>query len=155
MFNVYDPDHVSFSDTTKYPSSNFTGSKLFSYKRNNNASPDTVLNFGLTYQNFSTLGDIVFENNFDKDTFQYTKSTGNVNVIVRSGHVHQFDADGNRTLYNGWTKVLDPSFQYQIVSVGFMTRYGYVELTNTASSLGNAGDYLGKVAVTSANVSFS
>ena len=39
--------------------------------------------------------------------------------------------------------------------VGFMTRYGYVELTNTASSLGNAGDYLGKVAITTANVSFS
>ena len=116
LFDIFDPNHVSFSDITKYPSSNFTGCKLFSYKRNNNASPDSVLGFGLTYQNFSTLGDIVFENNFDSDLFQYTKSTGNVNVIVRSGHVHQFDADGNRTLYNGWTKVLDPSFQYQIVS---------------------------------------
>jgi len=28
-----------------------------------------------------------------------------------------------------------------------MTRYGYVELTNTASSLGNAQDYLGTVTV--------
>jgi hypothetical protein len=28
-----------------------------------------------------------------------------------------------------------------------MTRYGYVELTNTASSLGNAADYLGKIAM--------
>ena len=28
-----------------------------------------------------------------------------------------------------------------------MTRYGYVELTNTASSLGNAGDYLGEIAM--------
>jgi hypothetical protein len=36
-----------------------------------------------------------------------------------------------------------------------MTRYGYVELTNTASSLGNAADYLGKVAVTTANLKFS
>ena len=36
-----------------------------------------------------------------------------------------------------------------------MTRYGYVELTNTASSLGNAADYLSKVAITNANVSFS
>ena len=49
--------------------------------------------------------------------------------------------------------VLDPDTFEPVV--GFMTRYGYVELTNTASSLGNAGDYLGKVAVTSANVSFS
>jgi hypothetical protein len=49
--------------------------------------------------------------------------------------------------------VLDPSTFEPVVS--FMTRYGYVELTNTASSLGNAGDYLGTVAVTTANLKFA
>ena len=49
--------------------------------------------------------------------------------------------------------VLDPGTFEPVVS--FMTRYGYVELTNTASSLGNAADYLGRVSITSANVSFS
>jgi len=49
--------------------------------------------------------------------------------------------------------VLDPGTFEPVVS--FMTRYGYVELTNTASSLGNAADYLGKVAITNGNVSFS
>ena len=49
--------------------------------------------------------------------------------------------------------VLDPSTFEPVVS--FMTRYGYVELTNTASSLGNAADYLGKVAVTSSNLRFA
>ena len=48
--------------------------------------------------------------------------------------------------------VLDPSTFEPVV--GFLTRYGYVELSNTASSLGNAADYLGKVSITSANVSF-
>jgi len=48
--------------------------------------------------------------------------------------------------------VLDPATFEPVV--GFLTRYGYVELTNTASSLGNASDYLGKVAITSATVSF-
>jgi hypothetical protein len=47
--------------------------------------------------------------------------------------------------------VLDPGTFEPVVS--FMTRYGYVELTNTASSLGNAADYLGTVAVS--NVTFS
>jgi len=46
--------------------------------------------------------------------------------------------------------VLDPSTFEPVVS--FMTRYGYVELTNTASSLGNAGDYVGEIDV--ANLSF-
>ena len=48
--------------------------------------------------------------------------------------------------------VLDPATFEPVV--GFLTRYGYVELSNTASSLGNAADYLGKVAIISDNVSF-
>ena len=49
--------------------------------------------------------------------------------------------------------VLDPATFEPTVS--FMTRYGYVELNNTASSLGNAADYLSKVGMTNyANVSF-
>ena len=46
--------------------------------------------------------------------------------------------------------VLDPSTFEPVV--GFMTRYGYVELSNTASSLGNAADYLEEVGVS--NLSF-
>ena len=42
--------------------------------------------------------------------------------------------------------VLDPGTFEPVVS--FMTRYGYVELSNTASSLGNAADYLGEISVT-------
>ena len=51
--------------------------------------------------------------------------------------------------------VLDPSTFEPVVS--FMTRYGYIELSNVASSLGNAADYLGKVDMSTniANVSFS
>jgi hypothetical protein len=46
--------------------------------------------------------------------------------------------------------VLDPSTFEPVVS--FMTRYGYVELTNTASSFGNASDYVGEIAIQ--NVTF-
>jgi len=49
--------------------------------------------------------------------------------------------------------VLDPSTFEPTVS--FMTRYGYVELSNTASSLGNAADYLETVEVNAGNLSFS
>jgi hypothetical protein len=45
--------------------------------------------------------------------------------------------------------VLDPSTFEPVVS--FLTRYGYVELTSTSSSLGNAADYLGKVTVAQAS----
>ena len=42
--------------------------------------------------------------------------------------------------------VLDPATFEPVV--GFMTRYGYVELTNSASSFGNAADYLEEITVT-------
>ena len=48
--------------------------------------------------------------------------------------------------------VLDPGTFEPTVS--FMTRYGYVELTNVASSLGNAADYLAKIAITPADLKF-
>ncbi len=46
--------------------------------------------------------------------------------------------------------VVDPATFEPVVS--FMTRYGYVELNNTASSLGNAADYVSKIAIS--NLSF-
>jgi hypothetical protein len=48
--------------------------------------------------------------------------------------------------------VLDPATFEPVV--GFLTRYGYVQLNNTASSLGNAADYLAKVSINSNTVSF-
>jgi hypothetical protein len=48
--------------------------------------------------------------------------------------------------------VIDPNTFEPVVS--FMTRYGYLELTNTASSLGNAADYLGLVGINTANLKF-
>ena len=46
--------------------------------------------------------------------------------------------------------VMDPNSFEPVVS--FMTRYGYKELTNTASSLGNAADYVDHLSLS--NVSF-
>jgi len=48
--------------------------------------------------------------------------------------------------------VIDPQTFEPVVS--FMTRYGYVELTNSANSLGNAADYLGLVGVNIGTLSF-
>ena len=101
-----------------------------------------------------------------------TKMVGTLNNAMRV-YVNTYAADDSAVLigYKGSSEsdaaafycpyiplmssgvVLDPATFEPTVS--FMTRYGYVELTNTASTLGNAADYLGKVAITSSNVSFS
>lgn len=48
--------------------------------------------------------------------------------------------------------VMDPSTFEPVVQ--FMTRYGYLELTNSANSLGNAADFLSSVGINSANLKF-
>ena len=100
-----------------------------------------------------------------------TKFVGTLNGAMRV-YVDAYASDGTAVLvgYKGASEadapafycpyiplmssgvVLDPSTFEPVV--GFLTRYGYVELTNTASSLGNAADYVGLVAVTSGNLKF-
>ena len=48
--------------------------------------------------------------------------------------------------------IIDPNTFEPVVS--FMTRYGYLELSNTASSLGNAADYVAGIGINSAHLSF-
>jgi hypothetical protein len=87
----------------------------------------------------------------------YMTDVGNDNNQVLIGYKGSSEADA-AAFYCPYIPlmssgvVLDPATFEPVV--GFLTRYGYVELSNTASSLGNAADYLGKVAITAANVSF-
>jgi len=118
LFDVFDGSHNSLSNTTVYPDSTFTGTKLFSYRRDNNAAGDSVLDFGLSYKNFNNIGDIVFDNNFITDTFTYTNpsTAKTTSVIVKSGHAHTFDYNtGSRRIENGWRKINTESKQFQIV----------------------------------------
>jgi len=87
----------------------------------------------------------------------YVDSYANTGTAVLIGYKGSSEADA-AAFYCPYVPlmssgvVLDPATFEPVV--GFMTRYGYVELTNTASSLGNAGDYLGKIGITSATLSF-
>ena len=98
-----------------------------------------------------------------------TKFVGTLNGSIKV-FVDNYAADGTKVLvgYKGSSEtdapafycpyiplmstgpVMDPSTFEPVVS--FMTRYGYKELTNTASSLGNAADYVD--AITLSNVAF-
>ena len=100
-----------------------------------------------------------------------TKFVGTLNSTMRI-YVDQYAGDGEAVLlgYKGPTEtdaaayycpyiplmsvgpVMDPQTFEPVVS--FMTRYGYLELTNTANSFGNAADYLSKVGIDSATLKF-
>ena len=100
-----------------------------------------------------------------------TKFVGTLNSTMRV-YVDQYAADSESVLmgYKGPTEtdaaayycpyiplmstgpVMDPNTFEPVVS--FMTRYGYLELTNTANSFGNAADYMSKVAINSTSLKF-
>lgn len=100
-----------------------------------------------------------------------TKFVGTLNSTMRV-YVDQYAADNESVLigYKGQTEtdaaayycpyiplmstgpVMDPDTFEPVVS--FMTRYGYLELTNTANSFGNAADYLSKVGIDDVSLKF-
>jgi len=108
LFDVYDVDGVSYSDRTKYPSTNFVGSKLFSYAAGSGTA-DTVLGFPLRYLSLSNVGDIVFDNNLYQDTFTYTKDSVSTTKNISEGNVREYS---NRVSYVkeiGWQTAITKS----------------------------------------------
>jgi hypothetical protein len=108
LFNIYDSNGISFSNRAVYPSSNFTGSPLFSYAVGD-ANPDLILGFPLTYLSLTNIGDIVFDNNFYKDSFSYTVNSAGQTQALSTGFVRQYS---NRVTFDreiGWQTAVTPS----------------------------------------------
>lgn len=108
LFNVYDVDGVSLGNRVKYPSTNFTGSKLFSYAVGT-GTDDAVLGFPLKYLSLSNVGDIVFDNNLYSDEFTYTKDRVSSTELVSQGNVREYST---RTAYVkeiGWQRAAEKS----------------------------------------------
>ena len=110
-FDIFDNEGISFGDTTKYKSTNFDGTKLFSYGIGS-GNNDVELGFALKYKNFSNIGDIVFDNNYSIDEFEYDDNTKKIN----SGFVKITKSDRSTSYIDGWSKINTQSTQYQIVT---------------------------------------
>jgi len=67
LFDVFDKSGVSFGDTSVYRGT-FTGTRIFGYSVGTGA-PDSVLGFPLEYLNVNNVGDYLFTNYFQTDTF--------------------------------------------------------------------------------------
>jgi hypothetical protein len=89
FFDVFDENGVSFADQVSYPSSNFAGSKLFSYALGEGVT-DSVIGQPLKYLTINNVGDIVFDNNLNVDEFVYVKDTVSVTVPINDGVVRQY-----------------------------------------------------------------
>lgn len=109
LFNVYDADGISFGNKVTYPSTTFTGSKLFSYAEGSTGILDPILQFPLQYLNLNNVGDIVFENNLYKDTFLYVRDNVSTTQVISTGFPREY---ATRLLYDrllGWNTAITPT----------------------------------------------
>lgn len=103
LFDIVDESKYSYSNITQYPGSNFSGTKLFSYKVSTATTADSTLGFALSYKNIANIGDIVFNFNLLTDTFQYKISNDSQETLeVKNGYLVISDYAGNPTYSNGW-----------------------------------------------------
>jgi len=113
LFNIYDVDGISFGNSTKYQSTNFAGSKLFSYAVGDTTVLDPILQFPLKYLNINNVGDIVFDNNLYVDTFVYVVDNVSVTSDISTGSTREY---ANRIGYQkllGWQNAVVPQQIYQ------------------------------------------
>ena len=119
-FDVVDRSGISFSNTTSYPDTTFVGTKIVSYNRGTGTN-DTVLGFPLSFRNFSNIGDIVFSNNYNSDTFTYTANGATKLSNISAGLMQKIVDRDTATTCNIWKTVTEESKQYQVFSFEYTT----------------------------------
>ncbi len=126
LYDLFDDNGTSISDSSVYIGTKFFGSKIFSYKQGTGAR-DSQLGFALSYQNFQNVGDIVFQNNFDSDSFSYIKNRSETQLPLKQFYLKQKTNTGH-SFRNVWTKTTETSKQYQIITKFFDGNTNYFEI---------------------------
>ena len=114
LFDLVDADGYSFSNTTVYPGSTFAGTQLFSYAAGTGKYDSVLTNIQLKYQNFNNIGDIVFENYYETDTFTYTDNGATVTKNCSTGYLQHNLSLTHSIKLNDWVKSVRSPGQYQV-----------------------------------------
>ena len=152
LYNVYDIDGVSFGDRVTYQSSDFVGSKLFSYAVGDTTTLDPVLQFPLQYLNINNIGDILFDNNLYVDTFTYTIDNVSTETPISSGAAREYE--DRETFYKliGWqTAAVEQQIyqQFKFTYTGQSLKLDIAVTSQTAVAVPVIKIYVGSVFIDS------
>ena len=116
LFDIFDENGNSYSDTSVYESTTFTGNKIFSYKQGTGTA-DSEIGIPITYRKISNVGDIVFDFNLVQGTITYTADNNAFSKATDTGFLRKYlDLTAFETL-TGWKKVTENSEQVVIQQV--------------------------------------
>jgi hypothetical protein len=136
LFDVYNLDGVSFANINTYPSTTFTGSKLFSYAIGDSGILDPILQFPLQYLNINNIGDIVFDNNLFTDTFVYVIDNVSEMLAISTGTPREYASRASFQRLLGWKSAVATSQVYQQFKFFFPQQTLQLDIS-VATSLGN------------------
>jgi hypothetical protein len=113
LFDIFDDNGISFSDSSVYNSTSFTGTTLFSYGINPLTVDDPILGFPVRFTDVGNIGDISFDVTINSDTFNYVRGIESVTQQVNTGYVHNYINRIDFTRELGWVTAVEDSVQYQ------------------------------------------
>jgi hypothetical protein len=116
LFDIFDSNGISFSNTGTYPSSSFAGSKLFGYALGTTQITDDVLGFSLRFLNINNVGDIVFENYLYTDSFIYVRDNVSFEQAISTGFIRQYIDRVTFSNLIGWQTAAAESRSRQVFS---------------------------------------
>jgi len=101
LFDLFDEEYNSFSDTTVYPYNNFTGNKFFSYLQGTGKT-DNELGFPLSYHSIDNIGDIQFSFDLQKQSWTYQNNNLLKKINSYTGFIRKLNDDDTFSYTNGW-----------------------------------------------------
>ena len=132
---LFDIVTASNQSVGEFLDSDFTGTKIFSYKQGTGKT-DPKLGFPLSYRNFNNIGDIQFTNDFDNDSFSYLSSTKtSITAPVNQYFIRKNNSADSYEFRNVWTENRDLTKQYQLFNYIFTgdTNYFTIDVTPVAN----------------------
>jgi len=111
LFDLFDNNGFSYSDTSVYPNSDFTGNKIFSY-REGTGTNDSQLGFPLSYRSIENIGDVVFDFDLVNQDITFTNdSLLSETIRTDASSVFKYKSRTEYEVQNGWIKANTESAQ--------------------------------------------
>jgi len=111
LFELYDNNGYSFVDSTYYEASNFSGTKIFSYREGTEESDDAELGFPLDYRTIENIGDIIFNFDLLTDSFTYQLNNELYQKSTDVGFLRKYSSRTDFSVQNSWKKANNNSAQ--------------------------------------------
>jgi hypothetical protein len=113
LFDLFDSNGISFSDSNYYQGTDFNGCSLFQYSVGSGVK-DSVLGIPIQYSSVGNLNDINFEATLNSQSFNFVYNGQSVSEQVNYGYVYRYTDNTNYVRKLGWETAVDTSFQYQV-----------------------------------------